>query len=417
MRFRVPSSASSMNHTRGLGSATVSKVWGRLLRFSKNAAVFVVCLVAGILFIGLTNIHKPWFGDTFNAAILATSVILPTVAPLLLLMSAVAAIIVWWRRKKLTTALSALVAIAATTLVSCLGIGVAAIREGISLNVARALVPSSMDNPPTKTISDGYGNRVDLWESGSQSVKPLIVDIHGGGWSEDAQMQATLQWFANHGWIVARPQYPLVKPNAVEKNEVDTAATWNTAPQSIRRSYTWLIQHADLVGADSTRVVLFGDSAGGGLAINLGAQLAQQNPEMAPRAIVAMYPTVDVVAVSRVRTLAAGQAAINFTGGTPEEQPERYRAVNSKTWITPDMPATLIIQGLHDTFVPPQSVQDYVADANRAAKNDTPISYFSVPFANHAFDSQARDSLGFQLVTASAEKFFETHLQMKSPGD
>lgn len=122
--------------------------------------------------------------------------------------------------------------------------------------------------------------------------------------------------------------------------------------------------------------------------------------------MVALYPTVDVAAVESVTTLHAGQAARQFVGGTPQQFPERYRQVASSTWITPDAPPTLVIQGTMDSFVPPASVQHFVQDAEARG---VPIRLLRVWLANHAFDDQAARSPGFQLVTTVAQHFMLEH--------
>ncbi|SQC30419.1 Lipase 2 [Rothia kristinae] len=180
--------------------------------------------------------------------------------------------------------------------------------------------------------------------------------MHGGGWTTDAQMQATLRDLAQRGWLVVRPEYPLASPGR---------PTWQEAPRSLARSYAWVARHAGTLGGDPRRISVFGDSAGGGLAVNLADRIAAGTLDgiddaaalPVPRAVVALYPTVDVAAVQRVRALGAGKAAEEFVGGTPAEPPERYQTLDARTWATRGDPPTLIIRGGADTFVPPDSVR------------------------------------------------------------
>ena len=155
-----------------------------------------------------------------------------------------------------------------------------------------------------------------------------------------------------------------------------------------------------------------GDSAGGGLAINLAYGAASGKLKSscgsirAPKSVLALYPTVDVGTVESVTTLSAGNAAKMYIGGTPKQFPDRYRAVNSSTWITPQAPPTMVIQGNHDTFVPPSSVRKFV---NRARQAGVRVDHVQLPMLNHAFDSQARNSLGFQVVTSLGQRFLTDH--------
>lgn len=284
---------------------------------------------------------------------------------------------------------------------------VTAERAGAPVDLVRTLAPGSMTAPPDRTIpaQDEVHGRLQIWAPpGGAQDAPILFDVHGGGWNTDAQMQATLRALAQRGWLVVRPEYPLASPGH---------PTWQEAPRSLARSYAWVARHAGRLGGDPRRISVFGDSAGGGLAVNLADRIAAGTLDgiddaalPVPRAVVALYPTVDVAAVQRVRALGAGKAAEEFVGGTPEAHPERYRTLDARTWAARSDPPTLIIRGGADTFVPPDSVRDFItaARARGAAVTD-----LRVPLADHAFDAQARDSAGYQLVTGAAARFLAEH--------
>lgn len=284
---------------------------------------------------------------------------------------------------------------------------VTAQRAGAAVDVIRTLAPRSMAAAPERTIparDDSHG-RLQIWAPpGGAQDAPILFDVHGGGWNTDAQMQATLRALAQRGWLVVRPEYPLASPGH---------PTWQEAPRSLARSYAWVARHAGQLGGDPRRISMFGDSADGGLAVNLADRIAAGTLDgiddaalPVPRAVVALYPTVDVAAVQRVRALGAGKAAEEFVGGTPEEHPERYRTLDARTWAARSDPPTLIIRGGADTFVPPDSVRDFVAAARAGGAAVTDLR---VPLADHAFDAQARDSAGYQLVTGAAARFLAEH--------
>ncbi|MEV8164909.1 hypothetical protein AB0O80_03800 [Rothia kristinae] len=56
--------------------------------------------------------------------------------------------------------------------------------------------------------------------------------------------------------------------------------------------------------------------------------------------------------------------------------------------------------------MPPDSVRDFVAAARARGAAVTDLR---VPLANHAFDAQAREFAGYQLVTGAAECFLSEH--------
>lgn len=277
-------------------------------------------------------------------------------------------------------------------------------RAGGWINVFSAAAVSSMADHPDETVRYGSGpdETAQIYRPRNHDT-PVLVDIHGGGWNTNATMPATLRWFSDHGWLVIRPSYTLASKSH---------PTWDIAPKQVACAWAWSLSHAKELGGDPTRVSLMGDSAGGGMAINLaygaasGKLASSCGPERAPKSVLALYPTVDVAAVQSVTTLGAGNAATKYTGGTPEQFPDRYRAVNSSTWITAKAPPTMVIQGNHDTFVPPSSVRDFVARARQAGVD---ITHVQLPMLNHAFDAQARDSLGFQAVTSLGQTFLSEH--------
>ncbi|WCC80769.1 alpha/beta hydrolase [Cutibacterium equinum] len=277
-------------------------------------------------------------------------------------------------------------------------------RAGGRINVLSAAAVSSMASHPDETVR--YGSRPDetaqIYRPQRHNA-PVLVDIHGGGWNTDATMPATLRWFSDHGWLVVRPSYVLAYKGH---------PTWDIAPKQVACAWAWSLAHVKEFGGDPSRVSIMGDSAGGGMAINLaygaasGKMTSSCGPMRAPKSVLALYPTVDVAAVQSVTTLGAGNAATMYIGGAPEQFPDRYRAVNSSTWITPKAPPTMVIQGNRDTFVPPSSVRDFVAHSRQAGVD---VTHVQLPMFNHAFDIQARNSLGFQVVTTVGLAFLNEH--------
>lgn len=277
-------------------------------------------------------------------------------------------------------------------------------RAGGRINVVSAAAVSSMSDHPDETVRYGSGpdETAQIYRAHNHNA-PVLVDIHGGGWSTDATMPATLRWFSDHGWLVIRPSYTLATQGH---------PTWNTAPKQVACAWAWSLSHVKELGGDPSQVSIMGDSAGGGMAINLAYGAASGKLKSscgsirAPKSVLALYPTVDVGTVESVTTLSAGNAAKMYIGGTPKQFPDRYRAVNSSTWITPQAPPTMVIQGNHDTFVPPSSVRKFI---NRARQAGVRVDHVQLPMLNHAFDSQARNSLGFQVVTSLGQRFLTDH--------
>lgn len=115
---------------------------------------------------------------------------------------------------------------------------------------------------------------------------------------------------------------------------------------------------------------------------------------------------VPLTAIAHNTFLGTNNAAVNFVGATPEQEPDTYRALDATNWVTPEMPPTLILQGGEDSFVPPESVRTYV-EAARSAGAD--VKLVEAPLENHAFDISFRNSIGWQLATSVALNFLTTH--------
>lgn len=327
-----------------------------------------------------------------NAASFFLSVVLPTLAPWLAAAALGIAGLALWRNKKALALLAAAGAVLPVWAIA--GQYVGASRAGVSLNLARAMAPGSMEaSTPPQTV---HGMQVYGAEAGK--AKPIIFNVHGGGWKDDAEMPATLEELARAGFVVVRPTYPLADAEH---------PTFDAAPAALADAYRWVSEHPHEVGGDAGQIYVFGDSAGGGLGLNLAYRVAQGlDAGSTPRAVVALYPTVDLEAVEGVKSLGAFQAVRDYLGGSSAEHPERYREQDTATWLSPEAPPTLIIQGGRDTFVPPDSVRSFV---DQARETGVDIDYVSVPAANHAFDVAARGSLGQQLVEKATARFFAGH--------
>jgi acetyl esterase/lipase len=101
-----------------------------------------------------------------------------------------------------------------------------------------------------------------------------------------------------------------------------------------------------------------------------------------------------------------GMAAA-YTGGSPEQFPERYARIASATHITAAAPATLIIVGEADHLVPVAGAYRFTERA-RAAGVD--VNLVAVPYADHVFDGR-RGSIGEQAYRQLTARWLRDHGQ------
>jgi acetyl esterase/lipase len=106
--------------------------------------------------------------------------------------------------------------------------------------------------------------QLDVWRAtGSRGPAPLVLFVHGGGWSKGDKGNATGRLkpphFTGQGYVFASTNYRLVPNATVEQQAADVAAALKA-----------LLERADRLGIDRTRVVLMGHSAGAHLVALVG---------------------------------------------------------------------------------------------------------------------------------------------------
>jgi acetyl esterase/lipase len=152
--------------------------------------------------------------------------------------------------------------VAASLFAACLA--VAATGE----SGARAPDAAARADPPASPhVEFGYGanpaQRLDFWRGARAQPAPLILFVHGGGWSRGDKRTATapgtVEHFHHLGYAFASMNYRLVPTATVEEQAADVAL-----------ALAWLRQHANALGIDASRVVLMGHSAGAHLVALVG---------------------------------------------------------------------------------------------------------------------------------------------------
>ncbi|MCX4633033.1 prolyl oligopeptidase family serine peptidase [Streptomyces sp. NBC_01443] len=98
---------------------------------------------------------------------------------------------------------------------------------------------------------------------------------------------------------------------------------------------------------------------------------------------VGFYPGTDVTQMWKDNVSGSREAAELFTGGTPDQYPERYREVSPTTDIRKGLQRTLLVVGDRDRSARPETIKGFAASL-RADGVDT--TFKELPFAEHAFD-------------------------------
>ena len=120
--------------------------------------------------------------------------------------------------------------------------------------------------PADRTLAYGEDplQQVDLWfPRGDGGAHPLVLFVHGGGWSKGDKSNGSGRWKATHypqaGYLFASANYRLVPQASVEQQAEDVAMALKA-----------LLDRARELGVDKRRVVLMGHSAGAHLVALVG---------------------------------------------------------------------------------------------------------------------------------------------------
>lgn len=237
---------------------------------------------------------------------------------------------------------------------------------------------------------------LDAYRPQSVERPPLVVMIHGGGWQRGGRFEMGLTrwagWLASAGLAVVSIDYRLAPATRYPDSFGDCLDALD-----------WCVANQDELGVDASRIALWGDSAGGHLALLVAtSQSRSQTPTRAAfpgprlrlaagalRAVVAWYPPTDLEALHRAESRAGAGAAGTvraFVGVDPEADPARWRETSPIHQLHAGAPPTLVLQGTRDLLVPHAQAESYAA---RARELGAPCELHLVAGAVHGFERVA----------------------------
>ena len=151
------------------------------------------------------------------------------------------------------------------------------VDAGISKRLGWVVMPSGPTPAEQRDVLvpvDGGRIRVRLYvphaaASRNGGRSPLHVFFHGGGWcvgTIGARDPRCRRIAAGAQCIVASVEYRLAPENL-----------YPTAPEDCYAALCWLVEHADVLGVDTTKVAVGGESAGGNLAAVVSLMARDRN--------------------------------------------------------------------------------------------------------------------------------------------
>jgi acetyl esterase/lipase len=217
---------------------------------------------------------------------------------------------------------------------------------------------------------------------GLEGPAPVVVYVHGGGWQRGSRRDPPplldadfYDQIAGRGLAVAAIDYRL-----------SGEARFPAPLEDVRAAAGWVRDHAASYGLDAERVFLWGDSAGGHLAL-LAALTGSALTGSAVQAAVAWFPVTDLAGLPADVADAGGvpdpgpdSREARLLGAPASSVPDLARQASPVTHARADAPPILLLHGTVDDLVPAaQSVR--LAEALRRAGARVELEL--VPGASH----------------------------------
>ena len=236
--------------------------------------------------------------------------------------------------------------------------------------------------------------RLDLYtpKNTFSSKLPVIMLIHGGGWSQGhkATWAELASDFAERGYAAASIDYRFI-----------SEAKYPACLEDCVTAVNWIVKNSGVNGLDGEKIGLFGESAGAHLALMTGFAGGSCGGEACSvkrsiKCIAVLYPPTDM----KIHFEHNAKTQALF-GGTYEEMPEAYIKASPVTYAVKGVPPTLILHGEADKVIlmkEPEELFDLL-------KNP---SSFSIPMALRpnlcAVKHDAKDpAVGSSIVSPSLE--------------
>lgn len=243
---------------------------------------------------------------------------------------------------------------------------------------------------------------LDLYLPMETTAKPLpvVVWVHGGGWSKGSKDRCPAVYLAAEGFAVASISYRL-----------SHEARWPAQIDDCREAVRWLRRAAPKYGLDANHIGVWGGSAGGHLVALLGTLDAPTDEGISSRvqAVCDWYGPSDLLTMppnvpgpgKTERDLAESNGA-KLLGGTVRDRPETAKQASALYHASAGDPPFLIMHGDADPQVPlEQSTRLYQA-----------LSAAGVPATLEVLKGAGHGGPGFQTdeVKSLVRDFFHRRL-------
>lgn len=227
--------------------------------------------------------------------------------------------------------------------------------------------PFKKSRPP-EVIQESSQNLQHLYFR-CKDAQALCIHIHGGAWKYDDASQLTV--IAD---LFAQEKIEMISINYQKYPNVHLSEIM----KSVEKTFLFLKQHY----SDSKKVILYGRSAGGHLAL----MLSSLHPEMVEK-VISLYPVTDLPALTEEPEndlLKSPQWVKEVIGHDFTEQPDLYRALSPTYNLQKDTPPLLLVHGANDPVV---SIKQSNSLYKMASSYNRAVIYLAFDKGTHGFDA------------------------------
>ena len=233
----------------------------------------------------------------------------------------------------------------------------------------------------------GRRGRLDVYRpEGDISDAPVLLQVHGGGWTignKDQQGLPLIHHLASKGWVCVAINYRLAPRDPFPAHVID-----------VKKGIAWIREHIAEYGGNPDYIAITGGSAGGHLTAL--AALTPNDPAYQPgfedvdtsvQVAVPHYGVYDFAGATGLRS--AELMRDNFLGPRIlkkrfRDEPHEFEAGSPILRITEDAPDFFVMHGAHDTLVSVEQARQFVEKLRSTSHRS--VVYAELPGAQHAYD-------------------------------
>lgn len=245
----------------------------------------------------------------------------------------------------------------------------------------------------------GERNTLDLFIPKSDKPLPLIIWVHGGGWSAGSKANPPALFMLEKGYAVASINYRLSQ-----------TAKFPAQIEDSKAAVRYLRANAKKFKIDPDRFGAWGGSAGGHLVAMLGTtgdvkdlegDGANKDVSSRVQAVCDFYGPTDM---TRFKTTPYGESARNgLLGGNPTDKSDLAAKASPVKFATKDDAPSLLVHGDKDDLVPLEQ-SEFLEQALKSAQ--VPCEVLVIKGAGHGGPAFASQDLRKKIVD-----FFDKHLK------